>query len=489
MVNLNQELLNILRGMKMKNTSIALITLLALVMASLQFVEARGPGDRDKREKEQRSFTPPQLGTTRKFSPPAGPPAINRSNPPVQFSRPPSAERAVPRPNPTIQQPSFRPRAVQPQMNITPRAQQPQRPINLQRARPEIGSRPGLSAPLQSARPQAPSPQVDRRQHLNAPPMAGFAPQRGQSFGRQPAAQNQLRQFLNIPAGPAGPQRQPGLGRIGAAALGGAAGAVALDQMLNRDRRPLQSAVPGHMPNRGYQLNERMSPRTAQAIRENFPQRFPNTFNKNWWSEHPNLSNYYWHSHVWPHRPWPYWWRPATWMALSSWIAWNWGPPLIYNYGSTFYYDNNYVYLNGHRLCSALDYYDQAVSATIRIPDVNDDVDQWMPLGVFALTRDPSVESNVVLQLAVNKDGIIQGTYFNGETRVTKPIKGIVEKENQRAIWTFADESGSTVIMETGVYNLTLEEAGVLVHLSKTQTEQWFLIRLKEPVGQENVIQ
>ena len=69
----------------MKNTSIALITLLALVMASLQFVEARGPGDRDKREKEQRSFTPPQLGTTRKFSPPAGPPAINRSNPPVQF--------------------------------------------------------------------------------------------------------------------------------------------------------------------------------------------------------------------------------------------------------------------------------------------------------------------------------------------------------------------------------------------------------------------
>ena len=176
-------------------------------------------------------------------------------------------------------------------------------------------------------------------------------------------------------------------------------------------------------------------------------------------------------------------------MALSSWIAWNWGPPLIYNYGSTFYYDNNYVYLNGHRLCSALDYYDQAVSATIRIPDVNDDVDQWMPLGVFALTRDPSVESNVVLQLAVNKDGIIQGTYFNGETRVTKPIKGIVEKENQRAIWTFADESGSTVIMETGVYNLTLEEAGVLVHLSKTQTEQWFLIRLKEPVGQENVIQ
>ena len=487
MVNLNQELLNILKGMKMKNTSIALVTLLALMTISPEFTEARGPGDRDRKEKEQRSFSPPQSGETRKFSPPAGPPAINRSNPPVQFSRPPSDERARQRSNPVFQQPPVSPQRVQPQLNMTPRVQQPQRPANIERPGAAPGVRPGLPDPSRSFQPRVERPQANQRQHLNAPPMSGFTPQRGQNFGRQPA-QNQLRQFLNLPAGPERTPRQPGFGRIGAAALGGAAGAVALDQMLNRGKPPLQSAVPGHMPNRGYHFNERMGPGSAQAIRDNFPNRYPNTFNKTWWSQHPNLSNYYWHSRIWPYRPWNYWWRPATWIALSSWIAWNWGPPLIYNYGSNFYYDNSYVYLNGRRLCSAADYYDQAVSAIVRVPDVNDDVDQWMPLGVFALTRDPSVQSSVVIQLAISKEGIIQGTYFNGETGVTKPIKGIVEKENQRAVWTFADESGSTVIMETGVYNLTLDEAGVLVLLSKTQTEQWFLIRLKEPVEQDHAL-
>ncbi len=261
----------------MKNTSIALVTLLAMMTASLQFVEARGPGDRDRREKEQRSFSPPQSGGAKKFSPPAGPPSINRSNPPVQFSRPPSAERARPRSNPAVRQPSFRPQAVQPQMNIAPRVQQPQRPMNVERPRPEMGPRPGLSSPMRSLQQQLPRPQVNQRQHLNAPPTRGFTPERGQGFGRRPA-QNQLRQFLNLPAGPASPQRQQGLGRIGAAALGGAAGAVALDQMLNRGRQPLQSAVPGHMPNKGFQLNERMSPRSAQAIRDNFPQTLPEHF-------------------------------------------------------------------------------------------------------------------------------------------------------------------------------------------------------------------
>lgn len=182
---------------------------------------------------------------------------------------------------------------------------------------------------------------------------------------------------------------------------------------------------------------------------------------------HPNLTRHYWHNHVWPHHPWNYWWRPATWVALSSWIVWNWGSPLYYDYGSNFYYDNGFVYLNGRRLCSSVEYYDQAVQILTDAPEVKDDAAQWMPLGVFALTQDVATDSNMVLQLAVNKDGNIQGTYYNTQEETAKPIKGLVEKQSQRAVWTFADDSNNAVIMETGIYNLTQDETQVLVHFGK----------------------
>ena len=109
-----------------------------------------------------------------------------------------------------------------------------------------------------------------------------------------------------------------------------------------------------------------------------------------------------------------------------------------------------------------------------------------MPLGVFALTPDAGKPSNMVLQLAVNKEGVIQGTYFNKENNKAKPIKGMVDKESERAVWTFADKNKHAVIMETGIYNLTKDETGVLVHFGKEQTQEWLMIRLKEsPEGDQ----
>lgn len=92
------------------------------------------------------------------------------------------------------------------------------------------------------------------------------------------------------------------------------------------------------------------------------------------------------------------------------------------------------------------------------------------------------------LQLAVNKDGNIQGTYYNSENDTTKPIKGMVDKQSQRAVWTFADDNNNAIIMETGIYNLTQDQTDVLVHLGKSRTEQWFLVRLTEPPAQEGQV-
>ena len=158
---------------------------------------------------------------------------------------------------------------------------------------------------------------------------------------------------------------------------------------------------------------------------------------------------------------------------------------MYYDYGDNFYYSDGFVYLNGHRVCSAGEYYDQAVDLLARAPKVKSDPEQWMSLGVFALTQDATKPSKIVLQLAVNKEGSIQGTYYNTEDKTAKPIKGIVEKKSQRAVWTFADESNHAVIMETGIYNLTKDQTNVLVHFGKNKTQEWILVRLKEPPSQE----
>ncbi len=479
----------------MNKILVILAAAMALIIAGGFESQARGPGDRERKEGEKPAFNLPQTGGLKKPGLSPGTPPVNRSGPAIQFRPQPSVERSHPRTAPNIQAPSMPRQKVQPQLNLTPGASQGKRPTNLGRPQVENYSKPNLQRPSTHIQREFSRPQSRSNQKLNAQPLQGVTPHRGQNFGRK-ATPNELRQFLNMPQGQVVPQSRQGLGatsnqrgfgKLGAAALGGAVGAVALDQMLGKGRTSLESAVPGHMPARGHQMNLKMTPRSAQAIRDNFPRRYPGAFTSNWWAQHPNLTRYYWHNHIWPRKPWVYWWRPATWLALSSWIAWNWGPPLIYNYGSNFYYYDNFVYLNGSRLCSAPDYYYRAVSAVDRIPEVAGEADQWMPLGVFALTRDPSQESAVVLQLAVNKDGIMQGSYYNGETGVTKPIKGVVEKENQRAVWAFADESGATIIMETGIYNLTTDETGVLVHLGENRTEQWFLARLNEPASPENI--
>ena len=295
--------------------------------------------------------------------------------------------------------------------------------------------------------------------------------------GQSRATQPQVQKFLGL--------RQTGAGKVGAAAVGATAGAMALDHFSRSGSVAGLNSVSGHTPVKGTSFSNRVGPQTTQRLRNNYSQQYGNAFNRNWWRNHPYINNYYGYG-GWGGYGWGYWWGPATWLALSSWIPWDWGTPLYYDYGSNFYYDDGYVYLNGQRLCSAPEYYQQAVQIIDKTPKVTNNKDQWMPLGVFALTPDAGKPSNMVLQLAVNKEGVIQGTYFNKENNKAKPIKGMVDKESERAVWTFADKNKHAVIMETGIYNLTKDETGVLVHFGKEQTQEWLMIRLKEsPEGDQ----
>ena len=114
------------------------------------------------------------------------------------------------------------------------------------------------------------------------------------------------------------------------------------------------------------------------------------------------------------------------------------------------------------------------------------DKTEWLPLGVFALSRGDSGVSNTVLQLAVSKEGVISGTYYNSDTDIARPVKGRVDKKTQRAAWTFSDGKNTDIVMETGINNLTQDQAVALVHFGKDTTQQWLMVRLKEPPAQKS---
>ena len=123
--------------------------------------------------------------------------------------------------------------------------------------------------------------------------------------------------------------------------------------------------------------------------------------------------------------------------------------------------------------------------ATVPPPpeDVNLEEEEWLPLGTFAVSsNEKDLEPSRVLQLAVNRDGIISGTLYNESTDQAESIQGQVDKETQRVAFRVGESED--VIVESGLYNLTQEEAPVLVHFGTDRVEDWLLIRLEAPEGE-----
>ena len=157
------------------------------------------------------------------------------------------------------------------------------------------------------------------------------------------------------------------------------------------------------------------------------------------------------------------------------------GQPVYYDYGQTLYYEGDNVYYNDEVVATADEYAEQAQAIVAAVPEVDPNEVEWMPLGVFALTqKDGTVEdSTLFLQLAISKEGIIAGTLQNTATDSSFEVQGTIDRESQRAAWGPVGEDWP--IMETGIYNLSENEAGALVHFADGQTQQWEMVRLDEP--------
>ncbi len=184
-------------------------------------------------------------------------------------------------------------------------------------------------------------------------------------------------------------------------------------------------------------------------------------------------------------------WAATGWAAGQAWAAPSWSAvgaslgyaagvqPMPYDYGTNVTYQGDQVYYGDQPLATTDQYYQQAATLAQAAPAPDPNAQDWTPLGVFALVQKEQSEPHYVLQLAVNGSGTVAGNYSDLVGGTTLPIQGAVDKKTQRLAWIVGNNKST--VGETGIYNLTQGEAPALIHIGKNKTQQWLLVRLKQP--------
>jgi hypothetical protein len=491
----------------MKNSTIYVMALASVLVLSLVDVEARGLGAQGNvssgRPGGGAAHSAPSMSRPAQVSRPS-PVHVQSPQRSQQLSRPAQGRVQSPqrvpqasRPSPVhVQSPQRSQQLSRPaqghvqapqrqllkQQQAPQRSQQVDRPSQVHVPSPQRvpqASRPS-QAQVQSLQKLAPlqSKSQGVSQPANKLPVSGIQPGTRPSGTTRPTP-GQVQHFLNLPKPSEG--SKPGLGTLGVVA-GGAAAALALQRLAKpgggNDHRAIVD--PGLTARPGMGDNRRGDhAQVAQQIRNNYRQQ--NMLDSRWGANHPRLANDRWHNQVWRNHDWNYWWRPATWAIAAGWLPWGWSSPMSYDFGDNVLYDNNIVYMNGQQVATADEYYQQATQLASTAKIDTTDKTEWLPLGVWALSRGDTGVSNTVLQLAVSKQGVISGTYYNSDTDIARPVKGAVDKKTQLAAWTFADGKDTNIVMEAGINNLTQDQTEALFHFGKDITQQWLMVRLQEP--------
>jgi hypothetical protein len=184
-------------------------------------------------------------------------------------------------------------------------------------------------------------------------------------------------------------------------------------------------------------------------------------------------------------------WVAAGWAAGAAWTAASYADMAAYcgmdvaaspdyDYGSTVVYQGDDVYMNGQPVATTAQFAQQATDIASQGQAVDPPpTTEWKPLGVYALVQGDEKTSNNIFQLAVNKDGIIRGNYYDGLTDTTTEVYGSVDKRVQRAAWTIGKKKDR--VFEAGMSNLTQLQCPCLVHVGTQTTDQLMLVRVEQP--------
>jgi hypothetical protein len=221
----------------------------------------------------------------------------------------------------------------------------------------------------------------------------------------------------------------------------------------------------------------------AENIRRQIRVAYGDLFTPAWMSAHPVID-----PRVEFRNPNPYhWWNPATWPSITGWVMGTWPEPIPYDFGRNVVLKDGMVYLDGKPLAGSQDFAAHALAIVaagyqaMAAPAEQRQQMQWLPLGVFALSPEPKGAPTIFVQLAVDKNGVIAGTYFNASTELTQAIQGAVDRTSSRAAMSLAENKDT--VLEAGVWNLTQDELPVLIHFGTERSQRWLLTRMFPPRG------
>jgi hypothetical protein len=268
-----------------------------------------------------------------------------------------------------------------------------------------------------------------------------------------------------------------------------------LDRVNDRWRGVINNR-PGDL----YRWNQRRPDRVARwrswgnSVRFRWDIHRRPVFGPIWWSNHPPRFCGWHHWHHWNRHPWNFWWGRPSFPVLTSWFVWSapptvWAQPIFYDFGpgGNVVIVENRVYINDTDVGSTAEFAQSAADlATVPPPEDEAELDaaEWQPLGTFAVSiSELEGEPSRFVQLAVNREGIVSGTFFNSQTEVSQAVLGRIDPETQRVAVRLGEDDD--LVIETGIYNLTLDEVPVMIHYGMDQTEFSLLIRMEEPVENE----
>jgi len=183
-------------------------------------------------------------------------------------------------------------------------------------------------------------------------------------------------------------------------------------------------------------------------------------------------------------------WQAPSYAAVGTYLGASFAAaaeqPAYYGYGAggNVYYQDNTAYVNDQPVGTAEQYAQQAMSLVSAAP-AQVDTSEWLPLGVFAFTREDVADSQGMIELAIDKQGVLAGTYYNETTGVSRPLKGTLDQKSQRVAVGFADGQNANLVLETGIYNLTQPEAPGLLHNGTTDSTPVLLVRLQPPADNQ----
>lgn len=105
------------------------------------------------------------------------------------------------------------------------------------------------------------------------------------------------------------------------------------------------------------------------------------------------------------------------------------------------------------------------------------DDSEWMQIGVYALLQGNQTDAARMIQLAVNKDGVLRGSHYDLLSDETQTIQGAIDKKTQLAAWTIG-EAGQVVFQST-LDGLTQEKSKATAYFPNGKSGSWLLAQAK----------